>query len=104
LLVIWRTLCAWHHRFGQSEPDMTHNHPLKSLSVAKASEKLASLKTHLTDEQVECLRRCAKGISLRFERLEIVDALVAGGYAEKSVGGIVTVTAQGQQYLRTYGS
>ena len=83
---------------------MTHNHPPKSLSIAKPSEKLALLKTHLTGEQLEYLSRCAKGISLRFERLEIVDALVAGGYAEKGVAGVVTVTAKGQQYLRTHAS
>ena len=81
---------------------MTHNRPLKSLSIGNPSEKRALLKTHLTGEQLECLSRCAKGISLRFERLEIVDALVAGGYAEKSVAGVVTVTANGQQYLRTH--
>jgi hypothetical protein len=72
---------------------------LNSLSVANAAEKVALLKTHLTSEQLECLSRCARGISLRFERLEIVDALVAGGYAEKGVAGVVRVTAKGQQYL-----
>ena len=58
----------------------------------------------MTAEQLEYLSRCAKGISLRFERLEIVDALIAGGYAEKGVAGVVTVTAKGQQYLRTHTS
>ncbi len=81
---------------------MMHNRPLKSLSIANPSETLALLKTHLTGEQLECLSRCAKGISLRFEASEIVDALVAGGYAEKGVAGVVTVTANGQQYLRTH--
>jgi hypothetical protein len=79
---------------------MTRNRAMKSLSVVKLSETLASLTPHLTGEQLERLSRCAKGISLRFERLEIVDALVAGGYAEKGVAGVVTVTAKGQQYLR----
>jgi uncharacterized protein YdaT len=56
----------------------------------------------LTGEQLEALRRCAKGISLRFEAWAIVNALVAGGYAEKGVGSIVTVTAKGEEYLRMY--
>jgi hypothetical protein len=71
----------------------------KSLSVANPADKVALLKTHLTGEQLECLSRCARGISLRFDRLEIVDALVAGGYAEKGVAGVVRVTTKGQQYL-----
>jgi hypothetical protein len=83
---------------------MTHNRALTSLSVANPSETLALLTTHLTGEQLERLSRCAKGISLRFESSEIVDALVAGGYAEKGVAGVVTVTAKGQQYLRTHAS
>jgi len=80
---------------------MIHFHPPKSLSIANPSEALALHVTRLTGEQLECLSRCAKGISLRFERLEIVDALVFGGYADKGVAGVVTVTARGQQYLRT---
>jgi hypothetical protein len=83
---------------------MTHNRALKSLSVADLSETLALVTTHLTDEQLERLSGCARGISLRFESSEIVDALVAGGYAEKGVAGVVTVTAKGQQYLRTHAS
>ena len=83
---------------------MTNNHSLESLSIARPSEKLALRTTHLTGEQLHFLSRCAKGISLRFERSDIVDALVAGGYAEKSVAGIVTVTTEGQQYLRTHAS
>ena len=72
---------------------------LKSLSVANPAEKVALLKTHLTGDQLVCLSRCARGISLRFDRLEIVDALVASGYAEKGVAGVVRVTAKGQRYL-----
>ena len=83
---------------------MIHNRALKSVSVAKPSETLAWVTTRLTNEQLERLSRCAKGISLRFESSEIVDALVAGGYAEKGVAGVVTVTAKGQQYLRTHAS
>ena len=83
---------------------MTLNRPLKSLSIANPSETLALHKTRLTGEQLECLSRCAKGISLRFEGSEIVDALVAGGYAETGVAGVVTVTAKGQHYLWTHAS
>ncbi|TMH63924.1 MAG: hypothetical protein E6H55_04890 [Betaproteobacteria bacterium] len=81
---------------------MTVNRMLKSLSVASPSEKVASFTTHLTAEQLECLSRCARGISIRFEKSEIVDALVASGYAEQGVAGVVTVTAKGQQYLQTH--
>ena len=83
---------------------MPNIHAKNSLSISNPAENLALLKTHLTDEQLECLRRCARGISLRFDRLEIVDALVAGGYAEKGVAGVVRVTAEGQQYLWSHAS
>jgi hypothetical protein len=83
---------------------MIHNHPPKSLSISNPSEALALRATRLTGEQLECLSRCAKGISLRFDTLEIVDALVFGGYADKGVAGIVTVTVRGQQYLQTHAS
>ena len=78
---------------------MIHNHLPKSLSIPNPSEAVAVHATRLTGEQLECLNRCAKGISLRFERLEIVDALVVGGYADEGVVGVVTVTAKGRQYL-----
>jgi len=83
---------------------MTHTSTMTSPSVAKPSETLPLVAAQLTDQQLERLSRCAKGISLRFESSEIVDALVAGGYAEKGVGGLVTVTDKGQQYLRTHAS
>ena len=83
---------------------MMHNHLPKSLSIAKPSEALALHATRLTGEQLECLSRCAKGISLRFEASEFVDALILDGYAEKGVAGVVTVTVKGQQYLRTHAS
>ena len=86
-----------------SQP-LTQNHALKPFSIPNPSEKLALLTSHLTGEQLECLSRCANGISIRFESSEIVDALVAGGYAEQGVAGVVTVTAKGQQYLRTHPS
>lgn len=103
MLVSQRTLCAWHHLLlVMVEPRMTHDRALKSLSIANPSVTLALLTSQLTGEQLECLSRCAKGISLRFERSEIVDALVAGGYAEQGVAGVVNVTAKGQQCLRTH--
>jgi len=83
---------------------MIHNHPPKSLSIANPSVALALHATRLTGEQLECLSRCAKGISLRFEASEFVDALILDGYAEKGVAGVVTVTVKGQQYLRTHAS
>lgn len=54
----------------------------------------------LTTHQLECLRRCARGISMRFESWKIVEPLLEGGYAEKSVAGVITVTARGKEYLR----
>jgi hypothetical protein len=81
---------------------MTPECALKPLSIANPSETFALVRTRLTGEQLECLSRCANGISIRFESSEIVDALVAGGYAEQGVAGVVTVTAKGQQYLRTH--
>jgi hypothetical protein len=83
---------------------MTHDRALKPLSSANPSETLALVTTRLTGEQFDCLSRCAKGISIRFERSEIVDALVVGGYAEQGVAGVVTVTAKGQQYLQSHAS
>jgi hypothetical protein len=49
------------------------------------------------------LRECAKGISLRFEKAEVVSALVLGGYAERNVAGVVRVTPKGHEYLREHG-
>lgn len=58
-----------------------------------------SLTSRLTNEQLNCLSRCANGDTLRFEAQEIVDAIVAAGYARKGVAGVVTVTVKGQEYL-----
>jgi hypothetical protein len=88
---------------GQQQ--MKINRQLKPISIANPSATLTLLtllKTQLTDEQLDCLGRCAKGISVRFESWEIVEALVVGGYAEKGVAGAVTMTVKGQQYLRTH--
>jgi len=68
--------------------------------MANPSEELALFTSQLTREQLEALSRCAEGISLRFESSEIVDPLVAAGYAEKGVAGVVRVTVKGHEYLR----
>ena len=81
---------------------MTQSPAWKSAPLADESRSPVSFTTRVTGEQFESLARCAKRISLRFEAWAIVNALVAGGYAEKGVGGIVTVTAKGEQYLRMY--
>jgi hypothetical protein len=85
-----------------AQPTMTHDRPLKLISDIKPSEKTAPFRPRLTPEQFECLNRCAKGISVRFDRQELIDALLAGGYVEKGVAGVITVTARGQGYLRTH--
>ena len=82
--------------------DMTQSPALKSSPVADQSRSPVSFTTRLTFEQLEALRRCANDISLRFEAWAIVNALVVGGYAEKGVAGVVTVTAKGEEYLRTF--
>ena len=56
----------------------------------------------LTNEQLDSLRRCADGNTLRYESGEIVAVLVAGGYAKEGIGRFVTVTPKGQQYLRSH--
>ena len=54
----------------------------------------------LTDEQLDRLRRCAEGNTLRFESSGIVAVLVAGGYVKEGIGRVATITPEGQQYLR----
>jgi hypothetical protein len=81
---------------------MPPNLALKSLPIASPSYAFARSARRLTGEQLECLRRCAKGISLRFEASEIVDALVACGYVEEGVARVVTMTAEGHRYLQTH--
>ena len=103
-LVNWRTFCAWQYRANHNEVSDENCPPAEPVSIAEPSIRLTLIHTHLTREQLECLNRCAKGISVRFEHWEIVDALIVGGYAEKGVAGTITVTAKGQQYLRTHAS
>ncbi len=78
---------------------MSQPRALESLPIANPLHSIASFTTRIPGEQLDCLRRCARGISLRFEAVEIVDALVARGYVQKNVAGVVTVTDTGQQYL-----
>jgi len=77
---------------------------MKSSPIARQSQSVASFRRHLTSEQLEALNRCARGISLRFDATEIVNALIAGGYAEKGVAGtgVITVTAEGHRYLQKH--
>jgi hypothetical protein len=57
----------------------------------------------LTDEQLDRLRACAKGISLRFDSAQVVNALIAAGFVKRNIAGVVTVTSKGHEYLRTHG-
>ena len=54
----------------------------------------------LTLEQLECLSRCARGLSIRFESHSIIKALVDSGYAQRGMVGVITVTPKGLEYLR----
>ncbi len=81
---------------------MIHSGALTSMPKVALAQPLGMFRQRLTDQQLECLSRCARGISLRFEAYEIVDALVAGGYAKEGVARVVTVTPLGRQYLRLY--
>jgi len=81
---------------------MKQHSVVRSLRATNKSQSFALFTRRLTGEQVAALRRCAKGISLRFDAAEIVDALVAGGYASRNVAGVVSVTPEGRRYLQTH--
>ena len=81
---------------------MTPKHAIQS-SVDGQWPDPIPFTTRLTPEQLSSLRECAKGISLRFEKPEIVNALIAGGYAERNVAGVITVTPKGHKYLHEHG-
>lgn len=83
---------------------MNENQLLNSALIGTPSGEVAPFRTHLTASQVQCLSRCAQGISIRFESSEIVNALIAGGYVKRGVAGVITVTGEGEQYLRTHAS
>ncbi len=70
--------------FVATSRHVTSNRAFKLLAIEKHPQAHGSLKIRLTDEQLEALRACAKGISLRFENPEIVKALLADGYVSKN--------------------
>jgi hypothetical protein len=81
---------------------MTHETTITSLPVAETTRLSPTFaESPMTNEQLERLRWCANGNTLRFESSTIVEALVARGYAKEGFGRIVTVTAMGEEYLRT---
>ena len=82
-------------------PKITLDRTPSSLPVVNAFYASATSASQLTDAQLVRLYKCANGNTLRFESASIVDALVASGYAREGVGRVVTLTAKGQQYLRT---
>ncbi len=85
-----------------ANPHINRNSAFNLLQIDEPAKPLSNFTTRLTDEQLEALRACARGVSLRFEKPEIVNALVSGGYVERNVAGVITVMAKGHQYLRTH--
>ena len=81
---------------------MKRERSLRPLSLVKDSKDVAPFKPRLSAEQLECLRRGARGVTLRFERSELVDVLVEIGYAERGLAGVVTVTPAGHEFLKTH--
>jgi hypothetical protein len=55
----------------------------------------------LREEQLDALRACARGLSLRFDKWEIVNALLLAGFVEKNIVGVIRVTKEGREYLST---
>jgi hypothetical protein len=74
----------------------------RPVSPVKASDNVAPFKRRLTPEQLECLKRGARGVTLRFERSELIDALIEAGYAERGLAGVVTITSAGHEYLKKH--
>ena len=70
--------------------------------ISRAAFESPDAMTHLTVEQLDRLRRCANGNTLRFEASDIVEALVDAGYATEGVGRVVTVTPKGHRYLLSH--
>jgi len=69
---------------------------------ARPASSFPEATTRLTDDQLDRLRRCANGNTLRFESTAIVAALVGAGYASEGAGCVVTVTPKGHRYLQTH--
>ena len=78
---------------------MSNSHARMQTPSPASSDSLPRYRTRLSAEQMEALSRCARGISLRFEKAEIVHALIFAGYAERGVAGVVKITSQGREYL-----
>ena len=66
---------------------------------SRPDRNIPGARARLTDIQLDRLRRCANGNTLRFEAADIVAALVDAGYATEGVGRVVTVTPEGHRYL-----
>jgi hypothetical protein len=79
------------------------NMPQRHASESTARRNALALvpATQLTSAQLECLPRCARGISLRFDEPADVDALVATGFVKQGIARVVTMTAKGLRYLQT---
>jgi hypothetical protein len=60
--------CAWQYRANHNEASDEDCPPAEPVSIAEPSIRLTLINTHLTREQLECLSRCAKGISVRLTR------------------------------------
>jgi hypothetical protein len=61
-----------------------------------------SRKVRLGGVQLAALKRCASGISLRFDDAGIVNALLDAGYIHRNVVGVISVTQAGLDYLQAY--
>jgi hypothetical protein len=71
----------------------------KTTPQDEPERRTSRFESPLTARQIDRLRSCANGISLRFDDPGIVAALIAGGYAERRVAGVITVTAKGHEFL-----
>ncbi len=79
------------------------HHRMPTFDYQSTAYVLPRFHRRLSDEQLEALRVCAKGISLRFEKPEIVRALLAAGFVARSVAGMVSITPKGAKYLDEHG-
>lgn len=78
---------------------MSHSASQRDLTPIRPGP--AATKVHLSEKQLQALRACSKGISLRFEEWSTVNALLDAGFAEMNVAGVIRVTDGGHQYLRS---